>query len=275
MFKRLTLAVILCASSALADPRLVFSGRASIQDAGGLSGLELNANGQTGITVSDRGEVFAIRLKRNNGALGSVALTPWPTRRKIAGDVEGIATLDDDSFYFSLEGPAKVVSLNPNGKITPLPKHPDFAKMQSNRALEAIAIDKQGTLYTLAEATPKDATNLTLFAFKDGAWTVKAMLPKSGSFLAVGADFGADGWFYLLERTVTPLGFRTRVRRFDLNQDPVIAQTLLSTWPSHHDNLEGMSLWTDDAGKTRVTMISDDNFLPIQRSEVVEYVLQE
>ncbi len=275
MLKRFTLAVICCASSAFAEPQLVFSGRVSVEGAGGLSGLELTANGQSGITVSDRGDLFGVSLKRKSGTLDSIALTPWPTRRKIAGDVEGIATKDDDTFFFSLEGPAKVVALNPNGKITALPKHPDFAKMQSNRALEAIAIDQDGALFTLAEAAPKHATKLTLYAFKDDEWGIAAMLPQSGSFLAVGADFDAEGWFYLLERAVTPLGFRSRVRRFDLTQEPPNEQTLLTTWPSQHDNLEGMSLWKDSAGKTRVTMISDDNFLPIQRSQIVEYTLQE
>ena len=96
-----------------------------------------------------------------------------------------------------------------------------------------------------------------------------------GFLMPVGADFGTDNLFYLLERSVSPLGFRTRVRRFDLSQVDLTEETLLTTGQLSHDNLEGISVWTDQNGATRVTMISDDNFLPILRSEVVEYILHE
>ncbi len=100
-------------------------------------------------------------------------------------------------------------------------------------------------------------------------------LPSRGSFSAVVVDFGPDNLLYLLERTVTALGFSTRVRRFDLAAIDLGEETLLTTWPSYHDNLEGISLWQDASGATRVTMISDDNFQTIQRNEIVEYILQE
>jgi hypothetical protein len=93
--------------------------------------------------------------------------------------------------------------------------------------------------------------------------------------MTVGADFGPDGLFYILERTVSPLGFRSRVRRFDLNVQGLDEQVLLSTLPSKHGNLEGISVWRDSAGQTRVTMVSDNNFLSVLRSEIVEYSLQE
>jgi hypothetical protein len=39
------------------------------------------------------------------------------------------------------------------------------------------------------------------------------------------------------------------------------------------DNLEGLSVWRDIAGQIRLTLISDDNFRLLQRTEIVEYVL--
>lgn len=275
MFRRLALALACCASAASAEPRLVFSGSLSVEDAGGLSGLELGPDGRSGITVSDRGEVFAIELKRADGELSKVTLTPWPNRSKIKGDVEGIATNDTQTYFFSLEGPAQVIALSEDGKISPLPSDPAFIKMRSNRSLEALAIDQNGTLYTLPEVAADAQNGFPLYVLEDQGWSIAAVLPNRGSFSAVGADFGPDNWFYLLERTVTPLGFRTRVRRFDFSQPKPTEQTLLTTWPSSHDNLEGISLWQDDTGTTRVTMISDDNFRMIQRSEIVEYTLQE
>jgi hypothetical protein len=269
MFKRLTLALICCASLASAEPRLVFSGRVSFEGAGGLSGLELGPQGRSGIAVSDRGDLFAITLDRTDGVLSKATLTPWPTRSKIEGDVEGIAINDNKTYFFSLEGPATVISLSETGDIKRIPRHPDFSKMESNRALEGIAIDQDGTLYTLAEK------GVQLYAFANGQWQRAAKIPRIGSFLAVGADFGPNNLFYLLERSVSPLGFRTRVRRFDLNSETLTEKTLLTTWPSHHDNLEGISLWQDASGATRITMISDDNFLRIQRTQIVEFALTE
>ena len=52
-------------------------------------------------------------------------------------------------------------------------------------------------------------------------------------------------------------------------------EILLTTGQLSHSNLEGISVWVDPKCATRVTMISDDNFLPVLRSEVVEYVLHE
>lgn len=40
-----------------------------------------------------------------------------------------------------------------------------------------------------------------------------------------------------------------------------------------HDNLEGISVWQDPDGRIRLTMISDDNFMVFQRTEIVEYAV--
>ena len=37
--------------------------------------------------------------------------------------------------------------------------------------------------------------------------------------------------------------------------------------------MEGISVWRDDAGRTRVTLISDDNFFPLQQTMIAEYLL--
>ena len=45
---------------------------------------------------------------------------------------------------------------------------------------------------------------------------------------------------------------------------------LLESTTLQYDNLEGIAVWKDGLG-IRITMISDDNFLPVQRTELVEY----
>ena len=92
----------------------------------------------------------------------------------------------------------------------------------------------------------------------------------------MGADFGPDGWFYLLERDFRGiLGFAARVRRMKLTENgPTDEEILLTTRPLQYDNLEGISVWQDGRG-IRLTMISDDNFLFVQRTELVEYRLRD
>lgn len=88
----------------------------------------------------------------------------------------------------------------------------------------------------------------------------------------MGADFDTEGNLYLLERAFTGFGFKSRVRRFFLDDDAVTAEeTLLETAILQHDNLEGLSVWKDADGDIRLTMISDDNFNDFQRTEFVEY----
>ncbi|MDA9274407.1 esterase-like activity of phytase family protein [bacterium] len=279
MYKRLTLALIcaigLCAGTAQAEPHLVFSGSVSVTGSGGLSALDLEADGQSGIALSDRGDLFAIRLERTDGVLIDSTLAPWASRSSIDGDIEGVAYNGDGPHFFSLEAPAGVIKIDKGGQITKLPDHADFADMIFNRELEALAIDKSGTIYTLPEKPSLWPNQIPLYAFENGVWQIAAHIPMRGFLMPVGADFGTDNLFYLLERSVSPLGFRTRVRRFDLSQVDLTEETLLTTGQLSHDNLEGISVWTDQKGATRVTMISDDNFLPILRSEVVEYILHE
>jgi hypothetical protein len=66
------------------------------------------------------------------------------------------------------------------------------------------------------------------------------------------------------------------VRRFDVSEDQIgKGELILQTNAGTHDNLEGLSVWQDNTGVIRLTMISDDNFNILQHTEFVEYRLQE
>ena len=91
------------------------------------------------------------------------------------------------------------------------------------------------------------------------------------------ADFGPDGHLYLLERKFKWMGgFATQLRRFRLGPDGFDeGTTLLTTRFGEMDNMEGVSVWRDGAGQIRVTMISDDNFFPLQQTVIAEYIVRE
>ena len=116
MYKRLTLALICAgifwAGASVAEPHLVFSVKFSVMGSGGLSGLDLEADGQSGITLSDHGDLLAITLERDDGVLSAGTLVPWPTLSKVDGDIEGIAYSGNGPYFFSFEAPAHVISIN-------------------------------------------------------------------------------------------------------------------------------------------------------------------
>jgi hypothetical protein len=95
-------------------------------------------------------------------------------------------------------------------------------------------------------------------------------VPRQGDFLPVGADFGPDGRLYVLERRLLlPVGFANRLRVLT----PEAWDKPLILWESRlgqFDNLEGLSITTTADGLLRATMVSDDNFLSLQRTELVE-----
>ncbi|NBR51900.1 MAG: hypothetical protein EBT91_00245 [Rhodobacteraceae bacterium] len=96
-------------------------------------------------------------------------------------------------------------------------------------------------------------------------------LSRDGPFLITGADVGPDGYRYILERDFVGVGFRSRIRRMDLADGAT--ETLMVSAPWEYDNLEGISAWRDGEGRLRLTTVSDNNFLAIQKTEFVEFVV--
>ncbi len=274
-------------AAALAEPQAAHLGSYTWDagGSGGYSGLELAENGLDFVIISDRGTVVSGRLARDaGGAVSGVAETSAgivlrgadgaPLSRK-GSNAEGLAIGPDGGLFISFELWHRVARYEtPDALPETLPDHGAFADLESNAGLEALAIDATGALYTLAEGRDPASTEMPLYRFAQGVWSQPAMLPTDGAWLPVGADFGPDGRFYLLERSAGFPGFASRVRRFDLDAPGIgPGEVLLSTGYDTHDNLEGIAVWQDAPGAIRLTMISDDNFLFLQRTEFVDYVV--
>lgn len=252
---------------------------------GGFSAIELAADGLGFIALSDRGAWTTGRLQRDaSGRITGVSAGPLDLLKangdaplsRSRSDSEGLAIGADGAIHVSFEGAARVLRYPAFGASAQnLPIPPDFRRMQINSALEALAIDATGTLYTLPERSGRPDRPFPVYRFRNGEWDQPFSLPRRGTFLAVAADFGPDGRFYLLEREFRGLlGFGSRVRSFMLTDiGAEDERTVLQTPSGRHDNLEGLSVWRDGDGKIRLTMISDDNFKFFQRTEIVEYRL--
>lgn len=245
---------------------------------GGFSGLEVSDDGQSFVAISDRGAITAGRFERREGRITGVRagqLEPLTTPgggavEKHEWDAEGLAISPQGARVISYEGAARLWAYGARG-ATALPVPPAFESLQLNSGLEALAIDGEGTLYTLPERSGQLTRPFPVWRLKQGRWSQPFEIPRGEGFLPVGADFGPDGAFYLLEREFSGLAFRSRVRRFTFEGDTITSERVVftSTYGTF-DNLEGIAAWQDPGGQTVLTMISDDNFNILQRTEFVE-----
>lgn len=254
---------------------------------GGFSAIEVSEDGSGFTAITDRGGFTSGRLSRD--AAGTIiAITAAPLQHLLGrtsvaltaalADSEGLAIASDGAVYVSFEGIARVLRyarLDGPGETLPIPA--GFRRLRKNAGLEALAIDADGTLYSLPERSGAAVLTIPVHRFRAGVWDDDLAISRAGDFLPVAADIGPDQRFYLLERRFRGFpGFSTRLRRFSISPDGLSDERTLFETPSGlHDNLEGISVWRDHAGNLRATMISDDNFIFLQRTEVVEYLLSD
>ncbi len=249
---------------------------------GGWSGLELSMNGSDMTVITDRARVMTAQITRKGDQISAIEPGRSTRLRASTGkllvgrivDSEGLALAPEGGFYVSFEGVARVAHYDrPGATPTPLQRPAAFGALPKNRALEALAIDRNGQLYAIPEDIDGQG-RISVHVWNGTGWALPFQLDGGQGFLPVGADFGPDGWFYLLERGWNLFGFRSRLRRWQISDgQPEQEELLLQSPTGTHDNLEGVSIWRDQQGRTRITMIADDNFLFFQRTELVDYVI--
>ncbi|WP_235868526.1 MULTISPECIES: esterase-like activity of phytase family protein [Meridianimarinicoccus] len=254
-----------------------------VAEFGGFSGLVLLPDRAGFVAVTDKGWLAEGRLIRDGEQVVAVSDT---TLRPLLGrtnapltpfmsDAEGLARAADGTLYVSFEGYNRVAALRPGETRTRwIDRHPDFDDLQTNSGLEAVATDPAGRLITLPERSGAWERPFPVFRHDGRAWSQPYTLRRDARFLPVGADTGPDGRLYLLERHFTGFAFASRVRSFAFTDAGLADERLvLETPPGRHDNLEAISVWRDDAGRIRLTMLSDDNFHFLQRTEFVDYAV--
>ncbi|MCX7565746.1 esterase-like activity of phytase family protein [Sulfitobacter sp. F26169L] len=251
---------------------------------GGWSGIEVTDHGARMTVISDFGYILNASMNRASGKLDGVAVqnvsrlgrsSGRPLRKK-ASDAEGLAISDDGTAYVSFEHRHRIMQVDPDtGRTSGRIALPFQNTLGDNTGVEALAISADGTLFAIAENPPASGGSFPLYAYRNGKWRISARIPQRGPFVPVGADFDDKGRYWLLERATTLLGFRSRIRMFVIDPRAPREVSLLTTLPGLYDNLEGLSVWTDPRGQMHVTMISDDNYLRILRTQIVEYTVNE
>jgi hypothetical protein len=251
---------------------------------GGLSGLELDADGQQFHAVTDRGQLLRGTLRRQDGRLTEAVIAdhkplvddkgqvrPFPHT-----DAEDLALDAQGRLYVSFEHAHRVLRYDTWDAPAIWPSYTRaWRALARNGGLETLAVDMAETLYAIPEGVANGAWEALVYRrYPDRTWQQAFTLPLDIPFVPVSGDFGPDGRFYLLERDFRLFGFRSRVRSMTVLENGFEdIRTELETPLFRHGNLEGLAVWQDDAGRIRLTMISDDNFLWFLPSQIVEYIL--
>ncbi len=252
---------------------------------GGFSAIAVTEGGAGFLAISDHGGWVRGQLKRDaaGNLTGITAGKVMPLfgpdgspLKRGQTDSEGVALAPDGTMFVSFEGPARIRRYaEPGAAAENLPSPREFAAMGRNTSLESLCLGPDGSLYTLQEETGREDRPFPVYRYRNGHWDRPGILPRRDAFRAVDCSFGPDGRFYLLERAFHGfMGFASRLRRFELTPAGFSAETVIfQTDTGSFDDLEGLSVWRDEAGGLRATLVSDNNFSSIFTTQIAEFAL--
>ena len=182
-------------------------------------------------------------------------------------DAEGLAVSAQGRNFVSVEGRHRIDAFDRQTLTASWP-FPELISLGDNRGFEALAIDSSNTLWAIAE-TPTRA-KIPVASLVDGAWQIRAWLAQTDGYLPVGADFGADGTLYILERRFWLFRFSSRLRRVDgALSDDLVTTTIWESTSGELDNLEGVAVVSDRSDHLRFLMVADDNGMPLLTTRAV------
>ena len=252
---------------------------------GGLSGISVSSTGKQFVLISDKAMYFMGEMVRNStGKLINIRILEHgkildSKGKKLSGrntDSESIIRSPGEGYYISFESNNRIMfheNLTSPGKF--LPKHTDFKRLMFNDGIEALALNNSGQLYAIPESPPRGERDHPIYKLKENKWIVISNVKTGGGFKITDAEFIDDNNLILLERKFTFIdGFQTRIRRILFDKDEIKSiQVLLESVPWEFYNLEGLSKWEDEFENTYLTLISDNQFSPLLKTEIREFLL--
>ena len=268
---------------------------------GGYSGLAIDASGRTLLAVSDAGTWMRASLHydgRRLKGLSDVVLGPLlgangkPLADDRDRDAEALTVIGGDvlkgTAYIAFERRHRIVRyaytaerFGPPAGTVPLP--PGTKGMTANRGIEALTVigagKLKGTIIAFAEGLADRDGNLQ-------GWLIGGPTPggvtvrRLGGFDITDAAALPDGGIVLLERRFRfSEGVKMRIRRIapgEIRRGALIqGEVLLEANDSFTiDNMEAIAIHRDASGETVLTLMSDDNFSPLQRTLIMQFTMQ-
>ena len=256
------------------------------KDYGGFSGLLINNAGTEALVVTDKSFFFVLQLRRDDNDFltgysvikkGRILSSKGEHLNGRNTDSESIAMDANNNYYISFESNHRIMMhTEVEGKGIFVPKHPMFRKLSVNKGIEALAIDNENRLIAIPEKPPLGISDIPIFRLQNNKWEIIKYVKIEDNFLVTDAEILPTGLLLILERKFSwTQGFKTRFRLISLdkfdNTEPIIVFTSTA---NQFDNLEGMTFWKDKKGEMRILTVSDDNFHPLQQSEIREFFLK-
>ncbi len=266
------------------------------QNFGGLSGLYMMPDGVRFLALSDRGRWLRGRIVAEGDKpvrIEDAEMAPIlgadgrPLGARGWWDTESLA-MDGGIAYVGVERVNQIVrfdygrqGLQARGQPIPVP--PGVKEMPRNQGLEALAfvprgLPLAGTLIAISERGLDAAGNIRGFLIggpAPGAFTVV----RSDDFDITDAAITPAGDLLILERKFSIFrGAGMRIRKIALADvkpgavldGPVL---ILADRANQIDNMEALGVHRNAAGETILTIISDDNFNPLQRTILLRFAL--
>ena len=256
------------------------------KDYGGFSGLIIKNAGTEALVVTDKSFFFVLELRRDDNDIltgysaikkGRILSSKGEHLNGRNTDSESIAMDANNNYYISFESNHRIMMhAEIEGKGIFVPKHPMFRKLSVNKGIEALAIDNENRLIAIPEKPPSGISDIPIFRLQNNKWEIIKYVKIEDNFLVTDAEILPMGLLLILERKFSwTQGFKTRFRLISLdkfdNTEPIIVFTSTA---NQFDNLEGMTFWKDKKGEMRILTVSDDNFHPLQQSEIREFFLK-
>jgi hypothetical protein len=272
--------------------------RSSSKNFGGISAIRVAADGAHFLALTDRGWWFRGRLlyagTRPSG-IADAEMAPIlgadgkPLAARGWYDTEAIAE-DGATLYVGIERVHQIVrfdygkeGLLARGRAIAQP--PGLRSLPANKGIEALVfvpkgLPLAGTLIAISERGLDKTGNLNAFLIggsTPGAFAIK----RSSSYDITDAALLPRGDILLLERRFGwASGLAIRVRRIalgDIKPGALADGAVLFEADLGYeiDNMEGLSVHRVAGGEIVLTLISDDNFSPIQRTLLLQFTLAE
>jgi hypothetical protein len=267
---------------------------------GGISAILVEPDGARFLAVTDRGSWLRGRIVYEGGKPAGIAdaeMAPilGPDGKPLATrswyDVESLTELDD-MFYIGIERVEQIVrfDIRRDGLLArgePIPEPPDFKTLTHNKTLECLTAGPKnsplaGNLIVVTERSLDAAGNHRSFLIKPnsgGDRVERFTVKESDGFDVTDCTILPPGDLLLMERRFSPArGPAMRIRSVPLAAIKpgvlVDGKTLIEADLGYQiDNMEGIAVHRNADGETILTLVSDDNFSPLQRNLLLQFAV--
>ncbi len=250
---------------------------------GGISALHVR--GGRVIAIADTGLAFSFRVPATRAAPLAIAPVECGTgRRKQDRDSEALAVVGDTA-WAAFENANAICRYRLPGWTSLARARPGaMRKWPANSGAEAMVRLRDGRFLLFAEGPVRDGTSRVLLFPGDPTRTASTPVilgyrPPAGFRITDAAEL-PDGRLLFLNRKLSLMeGVAAQLTVGRMPPRPgagaVLAGRLLAELrpPVVVDNMEGLSV-TREQGRTILWLASDDNFIPLQRSLLLKFALE-